>query len=189
MLRLGPVAPAQGALQVQRVEPAAVLAADGLEAAGFAETCSAVEGDGGGLGAANDGDHLAETGLLGGFDQLGEEGATDATAELGRVNVDAVLTGEAVAGAVPQRGGIGVAGEFGAALGDQEWSAAVLRFGDQGGEVLGRAGIEVEAGDARQDVVGVNGSNRSGVGRGSGADEWLGHGAGLLRRGAPRNKW
>src|SRR4051794_4760421 len=107
-------------LHVDAVEPFLVLPADAPQSANLLEAAGGVNRNRGRLGAPDNRDHSAKSVLGGAVEQCSKQRLADAATRLLGVDVNAVLGGEAISGAVAELGDIGVAGNVTGSLSHEE---------------------------------------------------------------------
>ncbi len=162
----------QVALHEDGVNDAAMLVADGPQAAGLGEPEGAVQFDRGGAAAVGDDrDELLEAGARALLDEGAEQVAAKTTAGPFWMKVDGVLGGAVVRRLGAPGGGVGVPGHLAIEVGHQERQAA----GGKVGElvlpvVLGERGRR-ERDDTGRDVVREDRGHGGEIGGGSRADD------------------
>src|ERR1043166_9655340 len=157
----GAVAGTERALHQHDVEPAAEFESGRLQRADHTEAQRAVEPDRGRVAAVADhGDHLAEAAALARFEQRLEQRAADALTLAAGLDVDRVLDGVAVGGARPVGGGIGIADDAPALLGDEVGIAAVDDGAAPTRHFGGVGRLDLEARRAMQHVVMIDRGDR-----------------------------
>ncbi len=137
--REGIVAVAENALHKHGVDPASELEAGGAECADHEKAMTAVQGEGGGVGAVADHrDHLPKTEHDAAVDQFGHEGVADIATDEVFGHVDRIFDRVAIARTLAERPGISVTDHALSFGGDQIGQATGLdplptgrHFGDR----------------------------------------------------------
>jgi hypothetical protein len=146
-------------LHIDRIEPAPELEADIAEPPRMGKPAFGVERDRDGAGAADHRDHLLEPARPRRRDERFEQARADPRACKPVSDIDAVLAGAGIGGAVAELRGVSVADHHPAPLGNKEGPAARGDVGNLGRPLPAIRPRHIESARAVGDVTGIDLAN------------------------------